>query len=253
MISAIILTKNEEKNIEDCLKSLAWCDEIMVVDDYSQDGTDDILKKYQVASIKYQVYKRHLDGDFAGQRNFGLEKATGDWVLFVDADERVSSKLREEIIQKINNSQNQFNGFFVKRRDFLFGKFLEHGETSKVKLLRLAKRGVGKFLRPVHETWQVKGKLSTLASPLLHFPHPTVTEFLEDINFYTDLNAQAFYREGVKVDFWQIIIYPLAKFKMNYFFYLGFLDGTAGLMQAIFMSFHSFMTRGKLWQLWQKR
>ncbi|MCL4382647.1 MAG: glycosyltransferase family 2 protein [Patescibacteria group bacterium] len=253
MISAIILTKNEEKNLEDCLKSLAWCDEIIVVDDYSQDETEKILKKFQVASIKYQVHQRHLDGDFARQRNFGLEKATGEWVLFVDADERVSPTLREEIIKEINDPQNKFNGFFLKRRDFLFGKWLEYGETSKVKLLRLAKRGTGNWQRPVHEIWQVNGPVSTLASPLLHFPHPTVTEFLKDLNFYTDLNAQAFYKEGVKVDFWQIIIYPLIKFMKNYFFLLGFLDGTAGLLQAMFMSFHSFMTRGKLWQLWQKR
>ncbi len=256
MLSVIILTKNEEKNIEDCLKNLAWCDEIVVVDDNSQDGTIKKLEsKSQSASwrIKLKIFKRDLNGDFAQQRNFGLEKAAGDWVLFIDADERVSSSLREEIIKKINNPQNQFNGFFIKRKDFLFGKFLEHGETSRVKLLRLAKRGAGKFRRPVHETWQVNGPVSTLASPLLHYPHPTVTEFLKDLNFYTDLNAQAFYREGVKVYWWQIIVYPLIKFKKNYFFLLGFLDGIPGLMQAIFMSFHSFLTRGKLWQLWQKR
>src|SRR3990167_11562432 len=94
MISAVVLTKNEEKNIERCINSLLWCDEIVIIDDYSEDETINKIK-----NAKVKIFQRKLNGDFAGQRNFGLEKASGEWVLFVDSDEEVSRELREEILE----------------------------------------------------------------------------------------------------------------------------------------------------------
>lgn len=135
----------------------------------------------------------------------------------------------------------------------MFGKWLNRGETAGVRLLRLAKKEAGEWQRPVHEVWQIGDKLGELKNPLLHYPHPTAKEFLEEINFYTSLNAQVLYKEGMKVAFWQIIAYPVAKFITNYLFKLGFLDGMAGFLMAIFMSFHSFLTRAKLWLLWEKK
>lgn len=249
MISAVVLTKNEEKNIGECFETLGWCDEIIVVDDYSSDQTIDQIKNFaQVTPVKVRIFERHLDGDFAGQRNYGLEKAAGDWVLFVDADERITPELSEEITQKIGIPKN-CAGFYIKRKDFIFGKWLNHGETGNIKLLRLAKKKAGEWQRLVHEVWQIGGKAGELQNPLLHYPHQTVREFLEDINFYTSLNAKAFYDEGLKVSAWQIIVYPAAKFLKNYFWRLGFLDGTSGFLIAVFMSFHSFLTRAKLYLL----
>lgn len=252
MISAIVLTKNEEKKIEECLEMLEWCDEIIILDDYSEDKTIEKIQNLKVQNYnsKFKIYKRHLNGDFATQRNYGLEKARGDWVLFVDADERVTNELRKEILQKI--TQIDCVGFYLKRKDFLFGKWLKYGETGKVRLLRLAKKNAGRWVRPVHEVWRIEGKVGELKNPLLHYSHQTIKEFLEDTNFYTTLNAQAFFREGIKASFWQILVYPPAKFVKNYFFFLGFLDGMPGLLQAIFMGFHSFLTRAKLWYVWQK-
>lgn len=252
MISAIVLTKNEEKKIEECLVMLEWCDEIIIVDDYSEDKTIEKIQnsKVQNYNSKFKIYKRRLNEDFAAQRNYGLEKARGDWVFLIDADERVTNELRKEILQKI--TQIDRAGFYLKRKDFLFGKWLKYGETGKVRLLRLAKKNAGRWVRPVHEVWRIEGKVGELKNPLLHYPHQTIKEFLEDINFYTTLNAQVFFKEGIKASFWQILVYPLAKFVKNYFFHLGFLDGMPGLLQAIFMSFHSFLTRAKLWYIWQK-
>lgn len=254
MISAVILTKNEEKNISECLKTLEWCDEVIVIDDNSSDKTREFAE-----GLGAKVFVHPLNNNFATQRNYGLEKAgesfdtaQDKWVLFVDADERVTPSLRKEITQYTNNPITQFDGFLIKRKDFLFGKWLEHGETSNIRLLRLAKKETGRWVRPVHEVWQVRGETGEFVNPLLHYPHQTIKEFLEDINFYTDLNAKVFYEQGVKAFFWQIPAYPLGKFIRNYFLRLGFLDGTAGFLQAIFMSFHSFLTRAKLWLLWQK-
>lgn len=239
MISAVVLTKNEENNIQGCLESLKWVDEIVVVDDYSSDGT---LKAIQNSKIK--IFRRSLKNNFAEQRNYGLEKATGEWVLFVDADERVSPALRQEIS---NFQFSIFNGALFKRRDFFLGRWLKHGETASVKLLRLARKGSGEWHRRVHETWEVNPKFGQLKNPILHNPHPTISEFLESINFHTDLHCQVLFEEGKRTNLFEMICYPLGKFFLNYFWCLGFLDGIQGLMMALMMSLHSFLARAKLY------
>ncbi len=246
MISAIILTKNEEKNIAACLNSLLWCDEVILIDDKSIDKTLDIAQKSDA-----KIYEHSLENDFAKQRNFGLTKASGDWVLFVDADERVSLSLQYEIVN-IVSQQNQINkGFYIPRIDQMWGKKLLHGEEGSVKLLRLAKKDAGLWQGKVHEVWKIKGKTSVLNNSLEHFPHRTIKELLIKINFYTDLRSRELYSKKIKVHWWSIILFPKAKFILNYFIKRGFLDGTAGLVSALLMSFHSFLVRGKLWLLWQ--
>ena len=248
MISVVVLTKNEEKNIVDCLESLSWCDEMVVIDDNSEDRTLEVAKK-----MGAKVFARSLNSDFSAQRNYGLEKANGDWVLFVDVDERVSSSLREEIIQLTNNPINQCDGFYIKRNDFMWGKELKYGEVVNIWLLRLAKKNSGKWTGKVHEEWKTKGKIGRLRNFIIHYPHSTISEFLRDVNFYTDLRSKELFEKGVRSDFISILFYPSAKFLSNYFLKLGFLDGMQGLVFAIMMSFHSFLVRGKLWLLWQKK
>ena len=147
-ISAVVLTKNEEENIEKCIKSLSFCDEIIIIDDNS---TDETISKIRMLNAKCQIYSRDLGGDFASQRNFGLQKANGDWVLFIDADETVSKKLADEIIKQIKVGKAGVNGNYFKREDIFLGKKLKHGETGSVKLLRLAKKDKGTWKRKVHE------------------------------------------------------------------------------------------------------
>jgi len=253
-ISAVVLSKNEENNIVDCLESIEWVDEVIVVDDNSEDRTAELAKKKGAT-----IYKRSLDGDFASQRNFALRQAQGNWVLFVDADERVSEALASEIKNQIPASptdrskiKNNYDGYFIKRKDFMWGKELKHGETGNIKLLRLAKKNSGKWEGKVHEEWKVKGNIGQLKNPLFHYPHQSITEFLGEINFYTNIRAKELYGKGVRVNLVSIIAYPKAKFFLNYFLRRGFFDGIPGFLVAIFMSFHSFLVRGKLWQLQQK-
>ncbi|MEK7502101.1 MAG: glycosyltransferase family 2 protein, partial [Patescibacteria group bacterium] len=191
MISAVVLTKNEEKNIVDCLESLSWCDEIIVVDDNSEDRTAEISKKFSA-----KVFIRNLNSDFSKQRNFGLEKASGDWILFVDADERVTPLLRKEIIQSTNNPINQYDGFYIKRKDFMWEKELKYGETGNVVLLRLARENKGEWEGKVHEEWKVKGSVGEFKNSILHYPHPTISEFLKEINYYTDIRAKELFEKG---------------------------------------------------------
>lgn len=247
MITAVVLTKNEEKNIVDCLGSVKWCDEVLIIDDNSEDRTMDLAKR-ENAEIIQQV----LNGNFSKQRNLGLEKAKNDWVFFVDADERVTDSLRYEIQSLISDPMNPFNGFLIKRKDIIWGKELKHGETGNISFVRLAKKSSGKWEGLVHEKWKVRGKIDKLNNSLLHYPHQALGQFLTEINLYTDIRSRELYEKGVKSNFFFIILYPKAKFFINYFIKRGFLDGIEGLVFALVMSFHSFLVRGKLWMLWQK-
>jgi glycosyltransferase involved in cell wall biosynthesis len=251
MISAVILTKNEEKNILDCLESVFWADEIVVVDDNSQDRTIDVIKNY---SAKVKIFKNNLNGDFSAQRNFALSKTTKDWVLFADTDERISNNLREEIntvlIDEKNSPKNK--GFYIPRRDIMWGRILKHGETGSIKLLRLAKRDAGVWQGKVHEEWIIDGKVGKLEEQIVHYPHQTVNEFLKEINFYTTLRAKELYGKKTKVELKDIVVYPIGKFFVNYFLKFGFLDGIEGLIVSILMSFHSYLVRAKLWSYYKK-
>ncbi|MBI3385194.1 glycosyltransferase family 2 protein, partial [Candidatus Gottesmanbacteria bacterium] len=234
MISAVVLTKNEEKNIERCLGSLLWCDEVIVIDDDSDDKTIEIIQnakaKSQKLKLKVKIFQSHLGNDFSAQRNIGLEKTKGEWVLFVDTDEVVTKDLAKEIGEIVAKDNQTINGFYLKRQDFFEGKWLKHGETANVKLLRLARKRSGKWQGRVHEEWKITGKAADLTSPLLHYPHETLSEFLKEINYYSTIRAQELKENGSKTKFWQIIFYPKIKFLQNYFLRLGFLDGFSGLV-----------------------
>jgi len=247
MISAVILTKDEEKNIEDCIKCLSFCDEVVVIDDNSSDKTVEIAKR-----LGAKVFVHPLENDFSQQRNFGLQKASGEWVLFIDADERVSKDLQKEILEIIKDDAHR-SGYYIKRYDDMWGKFVKYGETGNIYFLRLARKNSGKWIGKVHETWVSIGKTAELKNPLYHYPHVTVEEFLKEINFYSTIRAEELFENKVKTNWIQIILYPNAKFLVNYVLKRGFLDGIPGLVFALLMSFHSFLVRGKLWLLWENR
>lgn len=242
MLTAVVLTKNEEKDITACLKSLSFCDEIIVIDGFSSDKTIEKCKKCQ-------IYKRHLNNDFAAQRNFGLTKAKEPWVLYVDADEIVSGKLAKEIIKAVNS--NEYDGFYLQRQDIFLGKKLRFGELYRKKFLRLAKKGKGRWVRPVHEVWEIKGRIGKLDNPLWHYSHKTISDLLQKINYYSTVNARYLHSQKTPVTLVDIFLYPSFKFFLNFFIKLGFLDGTAGFIFSVMMSLHSFLTRAKLYFLTQ--
>lgn len=252
MISAVLIVKNEEKNIVDCIDSIGFCDEIIIVDDDSIDRTSELIQALIKNNKQIKYYKRSLENDFSKQREFGIEKAKNDWIFFIDADERINPELATEIIEKVTPS-TKYGGFLIKRIDFMWGKELRHGEVGNIRLLRLFNRKEGRLKGKVHETWETKSEVGYFNNPIYHYPHPTISEFLSEINFYTDLRAQELYDKKVKIGFLRIVFYPMAKFIKNYLFKFGFLDGIAGLVHALLMSFHSFLVRGKLYLLWHQK
>lgn len=260
-LSAVVLTKNEANNIGKCLKTLSFCDEIIVVDDYSNDGTLKKISeiKFSNKNLKIKVFQRRLGGDFSSQRNFGLEKATGEWVLFLDADEQVSGELEEEIKKAIKLCNPKIKAFYIKRRDFWWGRELRFGEVLKVRnkgLIRLVKKNSGVWKGKVHEEFNFFSKkfaAGQLNNFINHYPHQSIEEFLDEINFYSTFRAMELLKKGKKTNIFEIIIYPLAKFFLNYIINFGFLDGAAGFAYAFLMSFHSFLVRVKLYHYLLKK
>lgn len=241
MISAVVLTYNEEKDIKDCLDSITFVDEIIVIDNASSDKTTKIAKKY---TDKIFVKKHN---DFSKARNFGLEKAKGDWVLFVDADERVTRKLQEEIKEAIIS--NNLSGFYLPRLDYFLGRPLKHTEAAKVRLLRLGKKGAGVWERAVHEIWNIKGDVGYLQNPLIHCSHPDIAEFIKKIKIYSEADAKFRFSQGKRSSFFLIFVFPIAKFLKNYIWWLGFLDGWRGFVFSALLAYHSFLIRLNLFKL----
>lgn len=145
------------------------------------------------------------------------------------------------------------NAFYIKRKDVFLGRELKFGETGNLKLVRLVKKGKGLWKRPVHEYLEVSGKIEELNSPLEHFSHNNIASFVKKLNFYTSINAEYLYKNREKASFFSIFFYPVGKFLKNYFWKLGFLDGAHGFIHAVLMSFHSFLTRAKLFFLTNKK
>jgi glycosyltransferase involved in cell wall biosynthesis len=247
-ISAVILTQGKSEKFKECLDSLLWCDEIIVIKDKNKFKGRNEENKRKEGNIKY--YSRDLNNNFATQRNFGLKKASNDWVLFIDDDEIVSKSLMDEIISRLDVSEKMnLKGFYLKRNDIFMGRSLKYGEAANVRLLRLACKSAGIWKGRVHEKWSIPGNTDELGSPLIHYPHDSIRIFLNKINNYTDDVAQSWTEEGRKVSFFSIIVKPAGKFLYNYLILMGFLDGIPGLINAMMMSFHSFLARGKLWQM----
>ena len=160
-ISAVVLTNNNQDTIDRCLKSVDFCDEVIVVDDSSTDTTIVKARKYAT-----KILKSPLNNNWAAQRNFALKKAASDWILFLDSDEVISLALKKEILNAIG--KDKYQGYFLHRQDLFLGQSLKYGETANVKLLRLARHGAGTWKRPVHEIWQIEGSTGQLKNPILH-------------------------------------------------------------------------------------
>ena len=246
MLTGIVLTHNEEENITRCLEALKFCDTLLVVDDNSTDKTTKLAKKAGATVLAHT-----LNSNYSSQRNWALSQAKTPWVLFIDADEVVSVKLGEEITSAIKKIE--FKGFLIPRTDYMWGKKLSHGDVGGVRLLRLARRGAGEWRGSVHEQWQIEGNVGILRHALNHHPHPTMVEFLQEVNVYSGIRAQELHVAGQRASILQIIFYPPAKFLWLWIWKLGFTDGTAGFIHAMTMAFYSFLVRGKLWLLWRSR
>jgi len=238
-ISGVILTHNNESQIANCIKSLKFCDEILVVDDNSTDDTNSISKK-----LNCKVIKRSLNDDFAGQRNFALSNVQNDWVFFLDSDEVVSTQLTKSIE---NIKDKDTSGFLIKRQAYILGKYINHGEFGSKYIVRLVNKNSGKWVRKVHEYWLPEGKIKHLDGEIIHYPAPTLSVLIDKINRYSKTHMTENQKEGKSVNYMKALLYPKLKFINDYIIKRSYADKTHGFVLSILMSFHSFLTWGSLW------
>lgn len=252
-LSLLLLTKNESKNIDKNFNWLPTCKsikEIIVVDDSSSDNTIELCQKLGSKNRIVKIFNRDLNNDFASQRNFGVSKTNHNWVLWLDADEKPSKKL----IRFINHfDKKQYKAYAFKRQDIFLGHVLKHGENASLNFTRLFSKNYGSFYGRVHEVWKTKRITKNTNLIIYHYSHQTVKSLVQKINFYTDIRAQELFNKGIKTNMFQIIFYPIGKFFQNYFFRLGFLDGTPGIIMSLCMSFHVFLNKSKLWHLYKQQ
>ncbi|HOX96023.1 MAG TPA: glycosyltransferase family 2 protein [Candidatus Woesebacteria bacterium] len=232
---AVISKTKELKQL--VLDSYKFADEIIVVVDSPTKAP------IQNRGVKY--YFRPLGADFSAQRNYALDKAQNNWVFFVDDDEYVSSELAREI-KNIKNC-HQYSGYLIRRIDVCCYQPLLHGETGTTRILRLANKTKGKYVRPVHERWEIVGEMGKLASPLYHIKDNFISEFIGRMTKYCDIDSHILTKENKPFTFWRLFLYPKGKFIQNYFCKRGFLDGTVGLFQSYLMSIQSLTVRVYQW------
>ncbi len=240
-VSVVIVTKNEEINIEDALKSVSDAKEIIVVDSFSADRTVEICRQYTG-----KVYQHEWQG-FARQKQTAVDYAVGPWVLILDADERVTPELKTEIIGTISNTN--CNGFYMPRENYFIGQWIKHSGWWPDNTLRLFKKDKGHLEpREVHEKVVVQGSLGYLKNPLKHYTYHSVSDFVERMERYSTLAAKEIRKNSGRAGLFSLSIKPIATFMKMYVLRLGLLDGTRGLMLAILYSYYTFLKYAKTWE-----
>lgn len=240
LISVVVLSKDEESNIGKCLESVDWADEVIVVDDESTDKTVEIAKKYTPC-----VYINKKD-DFASQRNFALQKVNNDWVFFVDADERITDELKDEILLSIK--KDEFDGFYIPRKSITFGKWIKNMGWYPNHILRLFKKEKGRFLNKVHELAEVNGRIGYLQNPIFHYNYTSISDFINRLDIFTHYEAEKLIDENYKFDFQDLITEPFKEFGSRFFQQKGYKDGIHGLILSLLLAFYRFITYIKVWE-----
>jgi glycosyltransferase involved in cell wall biosynthesis len=243
-ISATIITLNEEQNLAEALGSLDWADEIIVVDSESTDGTVDIARKFtdKVVTQKWLGY--------AAQKNFATEQASHDWVFNLDADERVTPELAQEIRELKKADRLEEAAFEMPRKVFYLGRWIKHSGWYPDYKIRLYNRTKGRWVGDfVHESVKVEGQVKRLQGDLLHHTVRNASEHHSRLDRYTALAAQEAFEKGKRASVLEIAFAPLATFMKSYLFKLGFLDGWQGLAIAYFAAYYVFLKQVKLREL----
>lgn len=244
IITAIIIAKNEEARIAECLKSLSWVGEIVVVDNGSTDRTVEIARQYNAIVLSA------VEKDFAGVRELGLSRAGGKWILYVDADETIPVKLREEILRVIRGEKD-IVAYYLKRDTYFLGYHWPYRDTV-ARLFR--KKALKGWHGRIHETPVFAGKSSVLSYPMTHRTHRTLEEMLEKTNSWSDIEAQLrLNAHHPPVVWWRFLRVMFTGFARSYFDERGWRAGTVGWIEAIYQAYSMFLTYAKLWELQNKK
>ena len=244
-ISACVTAGNEEGKIAACLASLAWCDEVIVVDSFSQDKTYEISRQFTP-----RVYQHVWEG-YIAQKNFIRTLVTCPWILFVDADEVVSDELRAEIEREFEQGPGETVGYRFPRMVFYLGKWIRHGEWYPDIKLRLFRKDRGHSAgQEPHDRVVVDGPVKNLRAPLYHFTYDNLADHINTINRFSSISAGEKFSRGGKFRWCDLIVRPPFRFFKSYVIKRGFLDGRQGFIIALMSAFGVFVKYAKLLELW---
>lgn len=241
-ISAIILTKNDQARIKECLESVSWTDEIIVVDNGSTDKTKEIAQ-----AKKATVVSEKTDIDFARLRNTGKDTASGDFLLYVDSDERMTQELKKEILHLVKNYNKTFPvAYFISRKNYYLGRPWPYRDRME---RFFWKKGLIGWEGKLHESPKVNGQVGQLKNPLIHNTHRTLEEMLEKTNQWSEIEADLRFRSGHSpIVFWRLMRVMASAFFDSFIKQSGWRAGVTGLIESIFQSYSAFITYAKLWE-----
>jgi glycosyltransferase involved in cell wall biosynthesis len=242
-VTALVTTLNEERNIQDCLASVAWADEILLVDSGSTDDTLKIAERFKPPILKHEYENA------ATQKNWAIPQAKHDWILVVDADERVSPELKLEI-ERILLRGPEHSGYYIKRENYFFGKKISYCGWQRDYVLRLFDRRKGKYEdKRVHADVKLEGKPGRIEQVLTHYTYRDWNEYFERFGRYTTWAAQDLLEAGKGAGFFNLFFRPLIRFYKQYIWHGGFFDGRAGLILCMLSAFSVFTKYAKLYRM----
>jgi glycosyltransferase involved in cell wall biosynthesis len=242
-ISAAIITHNEEARIGDCLKSLSWADEIVVVDSNSTDKTPDIVKSFPKTRLIQRDWEGHVK-----QKNFALGATTHEWVLSLDSDERVSERLRDEILSVMKSPKA--DGYAMPRKVFYINRWVNHCGWYPARKVRLVKKARARWEgTDPHDALKVDGKVENLSGDIYHLSFDSVHDHFRTIDNFTRIGANEAFKAGKKANLLDLTARPFFTFFKMYVLKLGFLDGVPGLIICGLSAFHTFTKYERLYSL----
>lgn len=243
-LSVIIITKNEAANLRRCLQSVAWADEIIIVDSGSTDATLAIAQEFTP-----HIYHVAWPG-FGKQKNNALDKASHPWILSLDADEQVTPALKEKILQLLG-SEPSFRGYCIRRESQYCGKWVHYGDWRSDYVTRLWHREAGRFDdKPIHERLIINGEIGTISEPIRHYTSPTLENSINKMNLYSTLGAEQLFAKGKRSSLLKAILKSKWCFFRGYILRGGFLDGWQGFLLAVANAQGTYYKYVKLKVLW---
>ncbi len=243
-LSVVISAYNEENNIKDCIVSVKFADEIIVVDNESTDNTSKIAK--EAGSL---VFSKKNNLMLNVNKNFGFTKARNDWILSIDADERITPELAKAIAAVLDTGGG-INGYWIPRKNIIFGKWMRSGIWWPDYQLRLFRKDKGRFEeRHVHEYIQVTGETQKMDAPIVHYNYSSISQFLIKMDkIYTENEASLIAATGKKVNWIDAVRFPVNDFLKTFFAQKGYKDGLHGLVLSILQAFYAEVVFAKVWE-----
>jgi glycosyltransferase involved in cell wall biosynthesis len=242
-VSVYVLTTNNRRTIEQCLRSLSWAEELVVVDSFSQDGTCEICKQY-TDKLFQRKWTGHRD-----QYQYAADLTTQDWIMFVDADEEIPPELSEEIRTELNGRAKEFDGYFVYRRTYYLGRWIRYGGWYPDGEIRLYRRAKGRWEGGLHAKLVVDGKVGVLKNQYFHYTYGNISDQIQTIDKYSNIAAVDLFQSGEKFSLFKLLFHPPFRFIKEYLFKSGFWDGLPGFVIIVSTMFYVFIKYAKLWEL----